>query len=114
MIGHSGRLPLSVAPVAFFSMHGTLAVARWISSRSGYGVGLHPVDEARAAAYDLPGSLAAGPSALRRTVPPTRTELPDEPLLWAALLVTLVTTVPLLDRPASRREARSGPRSAWR
>lgn len=101
LIGRSGTLPFSVSPVLFFTATGALAGARWLSSRLQYGVGLHPADEARAAAYDWPGSLVAVRSALTRRVQPIRFSIPDQPLLWAALVLTLVTTLPLLDRRAS-------------
>jgi signal peptidase I len=65
-----------------------------------YGIGLHPVEEARATAYDLPGSLLALPSALTRRVRRARFTLPDQPLLWAAVALTFVSTAPLVDRRA--------------
>ena len=98
LIGRSGTFPLSVAPAPFFVMCGALAATRWISSRLGHGIGLHPVDEAREAAYDLPGSFLAVPSALTRRVRRIGFRLPDQPLLWVALVLTLLTTLPLLDR----------------
>ena len=70
-----------------------------------YGIGVHPVEEARAAAYDLPGSLLALPSALTRKVRRARLTLPDQPLLWAALGLTLLTTAPLVDRRAETNSA---------
>jgi signal peptidase I len=100
LVGRSGAFPLSVSALAYFPGMGALAVARWISSRLAYGVGLHPVDEAREAAYDLPGSALALRSALTRKVRSTRLEIPDQPLLWVAFVLTLVATIPLLDRRA--------------
>jgi signal peptidase I len=97
-IGRSGSFPMSVGAVTFFGLHAGLAGARWVASRLEYGVGLHPVDEAREAAYDAPGSLLALPSAMTRRVHAVRFEIPDQPLLWIALVVTLLTTIPLLDR----------------
>ena len=66
LIGRGGSFPFAVSPLLFFAMHGCAATTRWISSRIAYGLGVHPVDEARAAAYDVPGSLSALPSALTR------------------------------------------------
>ena len=101
MIGRSGVFPFAVSAAVLFTLHAALGVTRWVSSRLSYGVGLHPVDEAREAAYDVPGSLLALPSALTRRVRPVRITIPDQPLLWMALVVTLLTTIPLLDRKTS-------------
>ena len=98
LIGRSGDFPLRVAPVAFFAIQGAVSGARWAASRIAYGIGVHPIEEARAAAYDLPGSLLAVPSAVTRKVGRARWTLPDQPLLWAALGLTLLTTAPLVDR----------------
>ncbi len=105
LIGRSGNFPLRVAPPAFFAIVALLSGGRWVSSRMAYGIGLHPVDEARAAAYDLPGSLLAIPSAVTRRVRRARLTLPDQPLLWAAILLTLLTTAPLVDRRAPTNSA---------
>ena len=70
-----------------------------------YGIGLHPLDEAREGAYDLPGSFLALPSALMRRVRPIRFDLPDQPMLWVALVLTLLTTIPLLDRRTTGGDA---------
>lgn len=105
LIGRSGEFPLRVSPVTFFAVQGSLSVARWASSRVAYGIGLHPIEEARATAYDLPGSLLALPSALTRRVRRSRLMLPDQPLLWAAITLTLVSTAPLVDRRAETNSA---------
>jgi signal peptidase len=89
---------MSVPAATYFALHAALAGVRWASSRLEYGIGLHPVDEAREAAYDAPGSLLALPSALTRRVRAVGFDIPDQPLLWMALVVTLLTTIPLLDR----------------
>jgi signal peptidase I len=105
LIGRSGDFPLRVAPLAFFSLQAALAGARWCASRTSYGIGLHPVEEARATAYDLPGSLMALPSALTRRVRRARFTLPDQPMLWLAVAVTLIATAPLVDRRAETNGA---------
>jgi signal peptidase I len=105
LIGRSGQFPLRMPAVVFFGLQLGLAAARWVSSRLAYGIGLHPIDEARAAAYDLPGSLLALPSALTRRVRRSRFTMPEQPLLWAALAVTLVTTAPLVDRRTETNSA---------
>ncbi len=98
LIGRNATLPLSVSPVTFFAIVGALAVVRWTSSRLAFGVGVHPIDEARGAAYGLPASVLALPEAVARRVRWLPFGVPDEPLLWVALVLTLVTTIPLLDR----------------
>jgi len=103
-IARSNSFPLTISATAFFAGMAGLTVVRWVASRLAYGVGLHPVDEARAAAYDTPGSLLAVPSALTRRVRPVRFDIPDQPLLWMALVVTLLTTIPLLDRKPTAHE----------
>ena len=105
LIGRSGKFPLRIAPVPFFSMLLVISGARWATSRVAYGVGVHPVEEARATAYDLPGSLLALPSALTRRVRRTRIALPDQPLLWAAVALTLASTAPLVNRQAETNSA---------
>ena len=97
-IGRSSAFSLSVGATAFFAVQAGLAGTRWVASRLAYGVGLHPVDEARELAYDAPSSLLALPSALHRRVRAVGFTIPDQPLLWLALVVTLLTTLPLLDR----------------
>jgi signal peptidase len=105
LIGRSGEFPLRVSPLVFFTGAGALSVARWAVSRKAYGIGLHPVEEARATAYDLPGSLLALPSALTRRVRRARLTLPDQPLLWVAVVLTLLATAPLVDRRAETNSA---------
>jgi signal peptidase I len=100
LIGRSGEFPLRTPPVLFFTAQLALGGARWAASRMAYGIGLHPVEEARATAYDLPGSLLALPSALTRRVRRARFTLPDQPLLWAAVALTFLSTAPLIDRRA--------------
>ena len=125
--GDRGDRPIGSVP-AVRSRRRLLRVAGRARSRamggraaSTYGVGLHPVDEAREAAYDVPGSLLALPSAVTRRVRPVRFDIPDQPLLWMALVVTLLTTIPLLDRQdrderhgRRRRSASRSPRSRRR
>ena len=105
LIGRSGEFPLRLSPLVFFAMQATLSLARWATSRTAYGIGLHPVEEGRATAYDLPGSLLALPSAVTRRVRRGRLMLPDQPLLWAAVALTLVATAPLVDRRAETNGA---------
>jgi signal peptidase I len=98
LIGWSGSFPLSCAPLTFVGALGITAIARWSANRLAHHVGLHPIHEARAAAYDTPGSLLALPSAITRTIRRRRIRIPEQPLLWFALAFTLTTTVLLLNR----------------
>jgi signal peptidase I len=101
LIGWSGTFPLSGAPLPFVAAVATTAVGRWSATRLVHGVGLHPVHDARAATYDAPGSLLALPSALTGRIRVRRVYIPDQPLLWAALALTLATTMLLLDRAST-------------
>jgi signal peptidase len=98
LIGWTGAFPLSCAPVVFVAALACNAVARWSAVRLAHGVQLHPVHDTRGAAYDLPGSLLALPSALTRRVHRRRILVPDQPLLWFALALTFATTLLLLER----------------
>ncbi len=105
LVGRSGEFPVRVSPLLFFALLALLSGARWAASRTAYGIGLHPIEEARATAYDLPGSLLALPSALTRRVRRARISLPDQPLLWAAVALTLASTAPLVNRQAETNSA---------
>ena len=105
LLGRSGEFPLRIEPVPFFGVQAALAIVRWCTSRTAYGIGLHPVEEARATAYDLPGSFLALPSAVTRRVRRARFTLPDQPLLGVAVAITLVCTAPLVDRRAETNSA---------
>jgi signal peptidase I len=105
-IAWSGRFPLRCSPPLFFGCAATVAAARWVASRLTYGIGLHPLREARAAAYDTPGSIFAMSSAITGRVRPIYFRIPDQPLLAAALVLSLLTTVALIDRaPVSNHSA---------
>ena len=101
LIGWTGAFPLSCSPVLFVALLGGAASGRWSATRLVHGVGLHPVHDARASAYDAPGSLLALPSAASRRILPRRVSIPDQPLLWAALILTFATPVLLVERSAT-------------
>ena len=70
LIGWSGTFPALVRTVDVRRRpSASPRSARWSASRLVHGVGLHPVHEVRAAAYDAPGSLLALPSAITRRDP---------------------------------------------
>ncbi len=97
-IAWSGRFPLRCPPPLFFGCAVAVAAARWGASRVSYRVGLHPLREGRATAYDAPGSIFAMSSAITGRVRPIQLRVPDQPLLAAALVLSLLTTVALIDR----------------
>ncbi len=97
-IAWSGRFPLRCAPALFFACAVAVGTARWVASRLTYGIGLHPLHESRAAAYDAPGSIFAMSSAITGRVRPIHFRIPDQPLLVAALLLSLLTTIALTER----------------
>src|SRR5690606_12358777 len=77
---------------------GTAAVLRYVAARRAAGVPLRPASDALAVAYDTPGSLLALSAAVTRTVRPTRVRIPDRPLVWFELLLTLLLALPLVGR----------------
>lgn len=97
-IAWSGRFPLRCPPPLFFGCAALVAAARWVASRVSYRVELHPLREARATAYDAPGSIVAISSAVTGRVGASHFRVPDQPLLAAALVLSLLTTVAVIDR----------------
>ncbi|HYL52801.1 MAG TPA: hypothetical protein VEZ15_12585, partial [Acidimicrobiia bacterium] len=97
-VAWSGQFPLRCSPALFFGCAAVVAGARWITSRLTYRIRLHPLREARAGAYDAPSSVLALSSAVTGRVRPVRFRIPDQPLLAAAVVLSLVTTVALVDR----------------
>jgi hypothetical protein len=106
VLAGSGHFPFEYR--ARWSILVVLAVAllRWWSLRAALGTPRALVADALAALYQLPGSIAAFPSALRRRVRPSRLRFSTRPLVWAALFLTLLTGAELFDRdptaPVSR------------
>lgn len=101
LIGWSGAFPFRCHPLLFFALHALVAATRWAGSRMAYGVPLRPFDDIVRATYDAPGSLFALPSAVTRRIRPLRQPFPVQPLLWASVLLTVVTTISLVDRSAT-------------
>lgn len=101
LIGWSGSFPLSHSPIFFIAAAGAVTAGRWTATRLSHGVALRPVHEARAAAYDAPGSLLAMASVLRGRIRPRRINISDQPLLWFTIVFTFATTVLILQRAAT-------------
>jgi signal peptidase len=101
LIGWSGSFPLSCQPTTFLAIVGVTAAGRWSASRLVHRVPLHPIHDARAAAYNSPGSLLALPSAAFGRIQPRRIYIPAQPLLWFAVSFSFVTSLLLLDRAAT-------------
>jgi signal peptidase I len=100
-IGWSGSFPLTCRPGTFLATVGIAAAGRWSAARLVHRVPLHPIHDARAAAYNSPGSLLALRSAASGRIQPRRMYIPAQPLLWFAVSFSLVTSVLLLDRAAT-------------
>ena len=102
-----GLVPAVVPAQLFVATIGVTAIGRWSATRLVHGVGLHPVHDARAAAYARAGIVA---SRCRRRSPrrirPRRVHIPEQPLLWAALAFTLTTTMLLVEPGDDHRHRR--------
>jgi signal peptidase I len=86
----------------FFALHAAAGSLRWLSARATSAVVPRPAQDALAAVYGLPGSYLALPSAVSRRVRPQRFRLPDRPLVWPAIALTLVSAVPLIEQGSGR------------
>jgi signal peptidase I len=95
IVGATGNFPLRLAPLPFLGASALLALARWMSI--GLIVDLRPrvASDALSLAYSAPGSLLAGFAASSRRVRPMRRALPDRPLVWGALVLTVAAALPL-------------------
>lgn len=98
LIHATGAFPFRWPPGTFSAAVGTAAVLRYVAARRAAGVPLRPASDALAVAYDTPGSLLALSAAVTRTVRPTRVRIPDRPLVWFELLLTLLLALPLVGR----------------
>lgn len=72
------------------------AVARWWSLRAALGVEPMPRSDVLGAVYHAPGSLSALGAVLGRRIRPRHAAAPTRPLVWAALVLTVVAAVGLL------------------
>ncbi len=100
LIARGDAFPFDVVAAWFVALHGSLAIARWIAVRRRVGTHLHPFREILSTVYDAPASLFAV-TALTGRIHPSRVRFPDQPLLLVAIALTLVVSVPILDRPAT-------------
>lgn len=84
---HAGGLQL----LGLLAALGGAAVLRWAALRIGLGLDLRPRADMTSAVYHLPGSFSALPAAITRRVRPLGRSLGTRPLVWGALVLTIVT-----------------------
>ncbi len=96
----------TVDPWLALAALGLTAVLRWWSLRAVTGVEPLPRADLVAALYHAPGSLGSWSSALRRRIRPVRVGSHARPLVWAALALTVVVAVGLLQRDPGRASSR--------
>jgi signal peptidase I len=92
----SDGLPTRVHPVAYVPLLLAGAAAPWAALRLSLGLRPSLVGDGLAALYAVPGSIAATGAALSGRVRPTRVALPSRPLVWVALVATVVAANGLL------------------
>ncbi len=92
---------LAVAAVAL------AAIARWWSLRAVLGVEPMPRSDLLGAVYHAPGSLSALGAVLRGRIRPRRGRAPTRPLVWAALVLTVVAAVGLLRHEPGQSASRA-------
>ena len=102
LVGGSGAFPFGWPSAVCVALAFAAATARWASLRIALGVGLHPIRDASATAHAIPGSLASLWAALTRRMPRSQLMLPSRPLVWAAMLLTIVTGFQLVDASGPR------------
>ncbi|MFN8050692.1 MAG: signal peptidase I [Acidimicrobiales bacterium] len=90
---------VGLAPTAL--VLAVVGLLRWAAVRRLLGVGLHPVADLTWTLHRAPGSLAALVPALTRRRGAGRLPLPTRPLVWAALLLTVVTGAGLIDQTSA-------------
>ena len=109
----ASALPLFAAgpttPSTTTVMVASVAVAaagiRWAALRQGLGLPMRPLRDVTAAMHSTPGSLVAVGAAVTRRRRAPRLALPERPLVWAALLLTVVTGARLVDGTTARPSA---------
>jgi signal peptidase I len=100
-VATTGRLPVGFAAGWCSVVLAILIATRWICLRVALDTPRHPVADIRAALYYFPGSLAALPSAVSRGVRPAKRRISNRPLVWAALLLTVLSGARLANRDPS-------------
>ena len=98
--------PVEVAPIRYGTMLGVVLVLRWLALRWSVGVRPGPVADVLAALYAAPGSLAATGAALTGRVRRSRWPVPTRPLVWVALVATVVAANGLLSVQPGRGSSR--------
>lgn len=100
LLGASGEFPSTVAPWWALGAVGSCAALRWSALRTAQGLRPRLRDDLTAALHHLPGSLAAVPASLTGRLRSRRGAVPRRPLVWAALALTVLAGVSLVDRGA--------------
>ncbi len=101
LIARHGAIPIDGDARILGPAIAVLLVARWATVRLHYGVRLRPFQSVMSAALHLPTSVFAIPALFHRRIRSGRTFLPDQPLLWLAVVLVPLTVAPLLDRAPS-------------
>ena len=93
----SGELPMRTANGAFPALVLAALLLRWVGLYRSAGRTPHPFRDLRATVDDVPGSLAALPSAITGRVGRGPSRVAVRPLLWAGLLSVAVLVTALVD-----------------
>jgi signal peptidase I len=107
IVAGAGGFPFARDPVLFLVSCAALAVARWLVQRSMHDLEPAPLNDALDLAYGAPGSMLALCAVGSGRVRLATSRLPERPLTWAALALTVVVAVPLIDRGTGVTASRS-------
>lgn len=88
--------PFRVDPWVGVAVVTAVALARWWALRTCLGVEPVPRADLLGAVYHAPGSISALGAVIGRRIRPRRRTAPTRPLVWAALILTVVAAVGLL------------------
>src|SRR5690606_19886727 len=97
LLGASGEYPFALSAAGSTALVGILLLLRWASLRVSLGVPLRAADDLLSALHHLPGSLAAVVATVTTRLRPLRASVPTRPLVWAALLLTVLAGGSLID-----------------
>src|SRR5690606_34818234 len=98
LLGASGEYPFTVSAAGSTGLVGALLLLQWVCLRASPDVPRRPSDDVLAALHHLPGSLAAVPATVTTRLRPMRAAVPTRPLVWSALLLTVLAGASLVDR----------------
>lgn len=101
VIGSSGEFPFDTRARWTVAVVMLLSGVRWVSQRVALGVGLHPLVDLTSALHHLPGSLTALAPTFTRRVRSPQVNFSSRPLVWSALLLTILTGCGLVVRPSA-------------